>query len=63
MGISLLKEFSLTYSCKLSLTDRRNCLSTESVEAVECLRAWLRAGIVKDFAMRLGAENRKELPM
>ena len=63
MGISLFDEFYLTYSCKLSLMDRRNCLSTESVEAVECLRAWLGAGAVKEFAMRLEAENRNEMPM
>ena len=63
MSMFLYDEFYLTYSCKLSLTDRRNCLSTESVEAIECLRAWLGASVVKEFAVRLEAENRREMQL
>jgi hypothetical protein len=37
--------------------DRRNKLSTESVEAVECLRSWLGANIVKGITECLNEEN------
>jgi hypothetical protein len=37
---------ALMGSCKLTLTDCRNRLRTEIVEAVECLRDWLGAGFV-----------------
>ena len=36
----------LTSSCELTLTDGRNRLKTDAMEAVECLRNWLGKGIV-----------------
>jgi hypothetical protein len=33
-------------SAKLTLRDRRNRLSTESVESVECLHNWLLSGFI-----------------
>ena len=36
----------LTSSAKLTLRDRRNRLSMESVESVECLHNWLLSGII-----------------
>lgn len=39
------------------MTDRRNKLSTESVEAVECLRSWIGADIIKGITEHLDEEN------
>lgn len=32
-------------SCKISITDRRNQLGIESIEAIECLKSWFRSGV------------------
>ena len=39
--------------CKLTITNLRNRLSTESVEAVECLHSWLGAGLLKNILQLL----------
>jgi|GraSoiStandDraft_16_1057320.scaffolds.fasta_scaffold901338_2 hypothetical protein len=39
-------------SCKLTLTDGRNRLKTDIVEAVECLRDWLREGTIQNIVRR-----------
>ena len=39
----------LTARCKLTITDRRNHLSAESIEAVELLHYWLVSGIIDDI--------------
>jgi len=35
--------------CKLTITDRRNRLSAESIEAVELLHYWLACGVIEDI--------------
>ena len=35
------------FSAKLTLTDRRNRLLTESVESVECLHNWFSSGLIE----------------
>ena len=35
--------------CKLTITDRRNRLSAESIEAVELLHYWLASGVIEDI--------------
>ena len=39
--------------CKLSITDLRNRLKPDIIEAVECLHWWLGTGIVEDELNRL----------
>ena len=39
----------LTFRCKSSITDLRNRLATDSVEAVECLHAWLARGLERIY--------------
>ena len=29
-------------SCKITITDRRNQIGIDSVEAIECLKSWMR---------------------
>ena len=44
-------------SAKLTLRDRRNRLSTESVESVECLHNWLLSGLIEGVLDRMDAED------
>jgi len=44
-------------SAKLTLRDRRNRLSTESVESVECLHHWLISGLIDDVINEMDAEK------
>jgi hypothetical protein len=37
-------------SAKITITDRRNRLGIESIEAIECLKSWLSKGCVVAFA-------------
>jgi hypothetical protein len=49
--------------CNLSITDLRNRLQADAVEAVECLRWWIKAGFLEDVKMPIegdGEENWKE---
>jgi hypothetical protein len=32
----------LFFSCKITITDRRNRIGIDAVEAIECLKSWLR---------------------
>ena len=56
MGTSLKMNFP-TCSCKLTITDRRNRLSAESIEVIELLHNWLASGIVQDITRRLAREE------
>jgi len=44
-------------SAKLTLRDRRNRLSTESVESVECLHNWLLSGLIDGVIDRMDVED------
>jgi len=48
-------------SAKLTLRDRRNRLSTESVESVECLHNWLVSGLIDGVLDRMDADNLMDL--
>ena len=48
-------------SAKLTLRDRRNRLSTESVESVECLHNWLLSGLIDSVLDRRDADNLMDL--
>ena len=37
---------SIDCKCKLSITDLRNALKIDIIEAVECLHSWLKSGLV-----------------
>lgn len=39
--------------CKLSITDLRNRLKPDTVEAVECLHWWLRGGLINDVLSQI----------
>src|SRR5437762_14323505 len=39
----------LIIRCKLSITDLRNKLETDSVEAIECLHSWFGNGLIKNI--------------
>lgn len=47
-------------SCKITITDRRNRIGIEAVEAIECLKSWLRednvAWVDEDWTDRWIAE-------
>ena len=38
---------SIDYKCKLSITDLRNALKADIIEAIECLHSWLKSGLVE----------------
>jgi len=44
-------------SCKLSITDARNRLKADIVEAVECLHWWLGGGIVGNILQGISMEE------
>ena len=46
--------------CKLTTTDLRNALKADIIEAVECLHAWIKLGIVKDLR-RVAEEFAEEI--
>ena len=50
-------------SAKLTLSDRRNRLSTESVESIECLHNWLLSGLIDDVIDRVDVEYLMNLDM
>lgn len=33
-------------SASLTITDRRNCLGEDTIEAIECQKSWLHSGII-----------------
>jgi hypothetical protein len=37
-------------SAKITITDRRNRLGIESIEAIECLKSWLSKGSIVAYA-------------
>ena len=41
----------------LTLRDRRNRLSTESVESVECLHNWLLSGLIEEVLSQVDVED------
>jgi hypothetical protein len=41
-------EILLISTAKETITDRRNRLSTDSVEIIECLNSWMNAGILSN---------------
>jgi len=47
--------------CKLAITDLRNRLDAETVEAIECLRWWIKGGLVKGVLEMLIAEEEEYL--
>jgi hAT family C-terminal dimerisation region len=47
MSAELKRLFS---SAKVTITDCRNRLSIESIEAIECLKSWLSKGKIVAFA-------------
>ena len=44
-------------SAKLTLSNRRNHLSTESVESMECLYNWLLSGLIDGMIDRMDVED------
>ena len=53
-----LEKHELTHVApKLTLRDRRNRLSTESVESVKCLHHWLLSGLIEGVLDRMDVEN------
>jgi hypothetical protein len=50
-------------SCKITITDRRNRIGIEAIEAIECLKSWLRqnniAWVDEDWTDRWVAECQK----
>ena len=39
----------MTYRCKLTITDLRNRLKVDIIEAVECLHAWSKGGLIGEL--------------
>ena len=50
-------------SAKLTLSNRRNRLSTESVESVECLHNWLLSRLIDGVIDRMDVEDLMNLDM
>lgn len=48
-------------SAKLTLSDRRNRLSTEVVESVECLHNWMLSGLIHGVLDRMEADGLMDL--
>jgi hypothetical protein len=48
-------------SAKLTLRDRRNRLSTESVESVECLHNWFSSGLIDGVLSEMDASEWMDL--
>ena len=51
----------MTSSAKLTLRDRRNRLSTESVESVECLHNWLLSGLINGVVDQMDVDDSMDL--
>lgn len=41
-------------SCKISITDRRNQIGIDSVEAIECLKSWMRKNNINFVDSKVG---------
>ena len=51
----------MTSSAKLTLRDRRNRLSMESVESVECLHNWLLSGLIDSVVDQMDVDDSMDL--
>ena len=56
-------------SCNITITDRRNRIGIDAVEAIECLKSWLRKGNiswvdsgVEETVQQIAAEDRLTQP-
>ena len=47
------KTEGFDYRCKLSITDLRNRLKPDIVEAVKCLHWWLGGGLINDVLSQI----------